>query len=399
MSWLENLRPASFRGVPFFVETSKRTLGRRVVVHEFPNRDTPYTQDMGRISDSFEIDGHVLGINYDEAKKKLEEVFNKKGPGELVHPYYGLMLVQVGPVEFTESTKEGAILYFSATFKEAGSNDFPKSINDKAAILADAADKALADAKSDFDKSFSVAGIPGFAVASARDKIAAAQKAYDSATKGIADISEAAAQLAFSTRNLVAETNDLLLSPSRLSQRLLGSFSLLKNAISNARLRTDALGSFFKFGADDSGGTASTPVRRQEAKNKDAFNNLMRRAAVINAAVDAQQAQYQSFNEAQEQRDEITTVIEEQIRTTEDTELYQSLIDLHAALVTAVPDADADLPNLRQVTTDDVTSSLHLAYDLFEDARTEADIITRNNIRNPGFISQGRVLEVLDGNI
>lgn len=399
MSWLDNLRPASFRGVPFFIETSKRTLGRRVVVHEFPNRDTPYTQDMGRISDSFDIDGHVLGNDYDVAKKKLEQVFNKSGPGELVHPYYGLMLVQVGAVEFSESTKEGAILYFTATFKEAGSNEFPKSINDKASILGEAADKAIADAKSEFDNTFSVAGLPGFAVDSARAKIAAAQKAYADASKGVSDVSNAAAQLAFSTRNLVAETNDLLQSPSNLSQALLNNFGLLQSAISNARVRTKSLTSFFNFGSDDVGSNNSTPIRQQESANKDSFNNLMRRAAAIYAAVDAQQATYESFQDAEAQRQLITDVIEEQIRLSGDSEIYQTLIDVNAALVAAVPDVDADLPSLKKLTLDETTSSLELAYDLFEDGRTEADIIARNKIQNPGFIVAGTELEVLDGNV
>lgn len=399
MSWLDNLRPASFRGVPFYVETTKKTLGRRVVVHEFPNRETPFTQDMGRVAYAWSLEGHVLGTDYDVAKAKLAEAFNKYGPGELVHPYDGLQMVQVGAVEFSESTREGAILYFSATIYEAGSLEFPKSINDKASILGEAADNALANAKAEFDSKFSIAGLPGFAVDSARAKIAAAQKAYDSATKGISDISNAAAQLAFSTRSLVAETNDLLKSPSKLSQRLLDSFTLLKDTISNARIQTDALMSFFDFGSDDVGGSQSTPVRTQEAVNKDTFNNLMRTAAAVNAAVTAQQSQFETFQDADEVRDQITEVIEEQIRTSGDSDLYQSLIDVQAALISAVPDEDADLPNLKQVTTEDVTTSLHLAYELFEDKRKEDDIIKRNEIKHPGFIPQGQVLEVLDGNV
>lgn len=400
MSWLDNLRPASFRGVPFYIETAKKTLGRRAVVHEFPNRDTPYTQDMGRISNAFTIEGHVLGNDYDVEKKKLEDVFNKAGPGELVHPYDGLKKVQVGPVEFSESTKEGAILFFSATFYEAGSNDFPKSINDKGAILLSASQRALASAKAVFDKAFTIAQMPGFAVESARSKIASAQKAFNSTTKGLNQIRGAASQLAFSTRNLVAETNDLLKSPSSLSSRLLDSFDLVKSSVENARLQTGALTSLFGFGSDDPGdSSASTPVRVQEAKNKDAFNNLMRTAAVINASVTAQQADYESFQDAEAVRDQITAVIEEQIRLTDDTELYQALVDVHAALVSALPDEDADLPNLKEVTTDGATSSLHLAYELFQDPRTEADIIARNKIKNPGFIPKGQILEVLDGNI
>lgn len=397
MSWLDNLRPASFRGVPFFVETTKKSLGRRAVVHEFPNRETPFTQDMGRIAYAWTLEGHVLGNDYDEAKKKLEEAFNKYGPGELIHPYDGMQQVQVGPVEFSESTKEGAILFFTATIYEAGSLEFPKSTNDKEAILAEASQKALDDAKAEFDNSFSIAGLPGFAVDSARAKIAAAQQAYDDAGKGLRDISDAAAELAYDTRNLVAETNDLLQSPSKLSQRLLNSFNLLKATFSSAKIQTDALESFFKFGGADAVIATTTPIRAKEASNAVAFNNLMRRAAAISAAVTAQQAEYDTIEEAEETRDMINEVIEEQIRTTDDTEIYQSLIDVKAALTEAVPDVDSDLPFLKVFKTEGVTNSLQVSYELYEDPRAEADIIARNKIKNPAFISNGVELEVLSG--
>ena len=164
-------------------------------------------------------------------------------------------------------------------------------------------------------------------------------------------------------------------------------------------MRTKSLTSFFNFGSDDVGSNNSTPIRKQESSNKDAFNNLMRRAAAVYAAVDAQQADYESFQDAEEQRQLISDVIEEQIRLSGDSEIYQSLIDVNAALVAAVPDVDADLPSLKKLTVEDTTSSLELAYDLFEDGRTEADIITRNKIKNPGFIVAGTELEVLDGNL
>ncbi|WP_374707575.1 DNA circularization N-terminal domain-containing protein, partial [uncultured Deefgea sp.] len=40
MAWREQLQPASFRGVPFYVYTSSGEVGRRNVVHEYPLRDT-----------------------------------------------------------------------------------------------------------------------------------------------------------------------------------------------------------------------------------------------------------------------------------------------------------------------------------------------------------------------
>jgi prophage DNA circulation protein len=314
----------------------------------------------------------------------------------LIHPTDGLKRVQVGPVEFSESNFEGAILKFSTTFYEAGSNEFPAGTSNKAAILGEKASAALEKSKSVFDKAFSVAKMPGFAVASARKAIANAQKSYNDATKGVADVANEASKLAYSTRNLVAQTNDLLSSPSKLSQRLLDSFSLLGNTISNVKLRTAAYASFYSFGSSEPAVVATTPVRKQEATNQKALNDFIIQVAVVNSAVSAQQTDFESTAEAEAKRDEIVSVLEKQIRNTTDTELYQALMDVKAALIDALPDPTSEMPSIKKVTTDGVTTSLHLAYELFEDSRKESDIIARNKIVNPALIPPGTELEVLD---
>lgn len=397
MSWKDNLRPASFRGASFFIDISQKSLGRRSVLHEFPNRETPYTEDMGRVAEGFEIEGHVLGDDYFEAKRDLEEVFNRKGPGELIHPYYGSKFVQIGPVNFTEATREGAILSFTAKFFEAGDNRFPKGINDKAAVLEAATDNAIAQIKSEFDDNFSIAGLPSFAVDSARDAVSLAQETFDNVTKTFADIADATAELAFSTRNLVAEVNDLLQAPSQLSQRLLDSFALMEDAFERAEDQSNAYSSFFNFGSTQDEVSGTTPIRIKEKSNQDQFNNFMRRVAAVKSASAAQAGNYASFDDAEAKRVEITAIIEEQIRESGDTELYQALIDVNAALVDALPDLDADLPNVKEQIIDDTSASLLVSYDLFEDPTKEQDIIDRNNIEHPGFIEAGSTIEVLDG--
>ena len=45
--WKMRLRAASFRGVPFGVTADESEGGRRTVTHEFPQRETPYVEDLG----------------------------------------------------------------------------------------------------------------------------------------------------------------------------------------------------------------------------------------------------------------------------------------------------------------------------------------------------------------
>lgn len=397
MGWRDELRPASFRGVPFFIETSQFTTGRRIVTHEFPNRDEPYTEDLGRVADGYEIEGHVLGDDYLTEKKKLQAAFIKKGPGELVHPYYGKKFVQVGVVNITEATRDGAIASFTARFVEAGDNRFPKALNDKGAILDGNVVSALEESKKDFDDNFSIVDMPGFAVDSARALVSLAQQTFDDVTKTFADVADAVADLAFSTRSLVAEVNDLLQAPSDLSARLLDSFDLMENAFSKAKSKTNAYSAFFNFGDNEPPISEDTPTRQREKKNSDLFKNFMKRAAAAKSASTAIITDYASFEEAEAQRFQITDVLEAQVNTEDETELFQALSDVNASLVEMLPDVDSDLPNIKEISTGRVEVSLLLTYDLFESTDKEQDIISRNNIRHPGFIPNDKTLEVLDG--
>ena len=48
MSFRDRLRPASYRGVPFFVDFDEDESGKRVQVHEFAKRDDPWPEEMGQ---------------------------------------------------------------------------------------------------------------------------------------------------------------------------------------------------------------------------------------------------------------------------------------------------------------------------------------------------------------
>ena len=59
--WKSRLRPASFRGVPFFVEGHEEIGGRRGVAHQFPLHDGGITEDLGRALGRYHIDAYVVG--------------------------------------------------------------------------------------------------------------------------------------------------------------------------------------------------------------------------------------------------------------------------------------------------------------------------------------------------
>lgn len=395
MAWTEGLRPASFRGIPFFIEGSQYTSGRRVTFHEFPNREEPYAEDLGRVGRTFKIEGHLLGDDIFEQKERLIEACEKFGPGELIHPYFGNRSVQVGAFSVDEDTKEGRILKFSIQFYESGDNRFPKDVDDKQTLLENAGDLAGEKNKSLFDRVFSIAKLPGFAVNSARNSVFAATAAFQNATKDVVATVEGIANLAYDIRNLRAEVDDLLAAPNLLSQRLLDSLALLEDAIESPRGRLQAYSGLIAFIAGNVTND-TTPTRQREKSNDDVFNGFIQRAAIVSAVKASGETEFESTEEAEATRTQLRDAIEIQLLTTNDDDVFQAFEDLQAQLVRVVPDVDSDLPNVQEVELQNSTNSLVLAYDLFQNPDSESDIIARNKIRNPAFIQGNQTLEVID---
>ena len=144
MGWRDNLVQASFRGVEFSVdETESPIAGRRVAVHEYPGRDEPYVEDMGRVTKRWTVEAFILGDDYDVTRDELIEACDMEGPGELVHPYLGSLQVFCTLGSLTERTREGRMARFSLSFVEAGENQYPAASADTSDRVRTRADSAI----------------------------------------------------------------------------------------------------------------------------------------------------------------------------------------------------------------------------------------------------------------
>ncbi len=162
MTWKDRLQDASFRGVPFKVEEESAGIGRRVETHEYPNRDKPYTEDLGKITFRPSITAYVVGDDCFDQRDRLIDALNKPGPGTLVHPTYGELKVCVdGEVRVSTSKSEGRIVRFDLKFVEAGELSYPTSGAATAQTLMSSC-SALDDCISDSFSGFSIDGVADF---------------------------------------------------------------------------------------------------------------------------------------------------------------------------------------------------------------------------------------------
>ncbi|MEE4821201.1 DNA circularization N-terminal domain-containing protein [Pseudomonas alliivorans] len=126
-TWRDSLLPASFRGVGFFISSTVVPIGRKGQLHEFPQRDKPYFESLGKQSQVHTVTAFIVGPDCFEQRDKLLQALETPGAGELVHPWLGRMQVQVGDCDMTHSLAEGGIVHLNLKFYPDQPLKFPTS--------------------------------------------------------------------------------------------------------------------------------------------------------------------------------------------------------------------------------------------------------------------------------
>ena len=153
MSYWDDLQQASFNGVPFGVEAEGGKFGRRWAEHEYPYRDTPWMEDLGRRKREHRFVGFLLendqvygGGPVIEQKLEMIAAVETPGLGQLIHPSLGTLTVAVTGCEFVARWDQGLIYEIHFEFTESGLQQFPgidTSTLDAVTSAASAANTAI----------------------------------------------------------------------------------------------------------------------------------------------------------------------------------------------------------------------------------------------------------------
>lgn len=134
MSWRDDLQPASLNGVRFGVLGDESRFGRRTALHEYPKRDKPYAEDMGRATRRMTISGFLIENSFVYGggavlaqRDALVAAAERPGPATLVHPTLGQLTVNLVEDGLTcaERWDEGRVIEIRLSMIEAGERVFP----------------------------------------------------------------------------------------------------------------------------------------------------------------------------------------------------------------------------------------------------------------------------------
>lgn len=149
--WQASLLPASYNGVPFFVLDETLAAGRRVALHQYPFRDTPWAEDLGRSARHFRFSAFLIGDDVLAQRDRLLDAIEAKGPGRLVHPTLRRpQQVQIEIVEFAERWDKGRVVELRLEAVEAGQVLYPTTGADTQGMVGTAAGSSDSAAGSQF---------------------------------------------------------------------------------------------------------------------------------------------------------------------------------------------------------------------------------------------------------
>lgn len=432
MTWRERIDPemrGAYRGVPFYVERADTKGGRRWLIHEYPRRDKPYSEDMGRRAKEWRLQLFVAGDDYDRDRDALIEAFDAPGAATLEHPYLGSVMAVASDVGWSESTAEGGVCTFQVTFSEAGEESYPATAMDTQREVGLAADIFEGSILDDFADKWSVDGLLGWSLVAVERDLTAVVRGIEDVVGGIAD-----------------QVAEFIRFPMSVAGIVIGGYNRLKGAVMRPINALDLYSGRSLVGQsdDDDGGAnvttglagdaaaagmgarvllspgtpvraarllretaesaaavpppaADTPERRQRAQNAVAVRQLNGRAAALTAARLVAETDWPSRQEAQAAGQDTLALIDAQMATEEPISdvVYGALAALRAAVTADLRARAVALPGLTTYTPQVTLPALVVAHRLYGDARRADEIVIRNGVPHPGALRGGIELEVL----
>jgi prophage DNA circulation protein len=431
MSWIDNLQDASLRGVTFKVDEDEATFGRRVQVHEYPNRDKPWAEDMGRATRRFSVQAYLVGDDYFEQRNRLIEAVEKPGSCTLVHPFYGEMTVTVtDEVRVSHTKDEGRMCRVSFSFIESGELSFPKAGIATGMKLTGAA-ALMDDFLSSAFEAFGLDGLPDFTQNGLLDD---ATEMFNTVTDAMQYVDSG---ISAASRLLQGDLSVLLMPPSsgmnfvnrlqtmwRAGTKLTGNVTDLismvkglsgitldtglaprgvwktdsastqdrtqqRNYVAQA-IRTSALSEAVNTVTSLPKSSSTTNSAEQPSAtvivSHPAVNDVLEDDTAVGVITSTSSDTVPSWDDLTEVRDTLNTAIDQEMTRVSDDGLFLALRQVRTALNEDITSRLEQTSRTIERLPPEILPAVVLAADWYDDAGREYDITARNAIRHPGFV-------------
>lgn len=405
-NWLKSLFPASYKGVPFFVEVDQEDGSRRIVEHEFPMRDFPYNEDLGEGVRHYEITGYVASDSSDADAASVIAICATRGPGALVLPSQGPVIVRC--LDFKRSRNKDKHGYEALTLKftregAAGALISIASLANTIFVTAEAT--ALASALS-FALATVTGGQPGYVVEAAVDGVQNSASALE-AIRTSAPIDPAVStaqqveiQAIFDAASSVADqpvagagtfVTTAGQSTGSPAADLAARITASARALGKAMGPTNAMAQFEMLLAENQG-VPSPPLyvtsgTVQEAANLAAASQALRMAALITYSEAVARATLSDRPSAITLRANVAEYYESELLVVnaQNVDLVRAIMAARDSVINYLSQAVISLAPVVTVEANLSMPSLFWGWRLYQDPTRSTELAARNRLPHPSF--------------
>ena len=396
------LRRASYAGFTFEVSNSNVNFGRRTVVHEFPQRNDAYVEDMGKSNNKITVTGFIIGADYIERSQALIDKLNEsevsKVPALLVHPWLGELWVYPVEKPVINWTTAKRIATFTLVFVEAKP---PKSeslsgfkfLSDAVYTLRRNADELYDEVMTDTqfnlirDHIDDVQGI-------ANTIFSQIKESRFGKAVGLAENFDLQIKQFWNS----VESNSRSLAKSHILKAI-GVVSLAgipADWALLARLSTSQSSSSLVVGSQTAIASGSPTVQSIQAFKTSIrmamLGNSLGAVSYIPTSVNVNSddnLNQSSDDDLLAMRDDLLSSLENEmlVQGTDNEDMYETLSDSYSTVYHSFKQIIGNGANSEQISLPESEPALVLAYDRYADAGRADEIVNRNRVVNPLFLS------------
>jgi len=384
------MRQASFRDQIFHIAGRDTDHGaRRVAIHEYPQRDRRYLEDLGAGGLGVDFDAFLMGPDLEDRVRNLIAACTMPGPGRLVHPDHGEWNAVCTKITEKRGTEKNYVT-FQLSFQASDPIRYPITAIDHAKALEQSVIKARVVVIAGFLLVIRIQGHPAWVAANLARNVVTQMQAISDALSGLSG--EAAETLA----EVGAAAQTLAAAPELLAEQLAEAIDA---AAAQAMQRPDGCFALLSLVEQtrNSLPQAITATRLAVERNARALALLTARLVLLAIVRHLPKLVLDAAGDVQSVIDRLADAFDQLADIASDLREDRVLAELRALSQTAIRHLAARVPTLPEriaFTLREPEPALVVAYRLTGGMDAATALVRRNRIIHPGFLPAATLLEL-----
>lgn len=407
MNWRDRLLPASFRGVGFWIDQAKTPVGRKGQLHEYPQRDLPFFEDLGQQAKTHDLTAFIIGPDCLEQRDKLLKAL-EQGRGELVHPWLGRLQVKVGECDMTHTRQDGGLVTFALKFYPDQPLPFPTATVSTQKVLLAKADSLLGSAVARFEQAMTLIKAARIGITNLRNSLTGVYEVikeqlkplieqYRQITELVKAVKELPKEVAAEFKGLLGDIKELKAFAKEGYRGVIADVSQQLEAIRKADAPKITTGKDTNAAAQAMADLVQDTLIVKVAQWVASMPVATRALQLPSTPTVAQQAHQQVTRPEVPATDDLQALQKDLVEALQgaknkaDPDHYQAISDVQDALVAHLKAVASSGVRLVSKSFQESLPALVIAYKQFGDATRVTEVVQRNGVTNPLYLPQSDV--------